>query len=198
MKGGAGKGGSTSSTSTTMALSREDTLKAKCLKELSVLRLKVTTELKMKNPEYVVSSVAMSSQLPTSKEQMLNLEGYTEIKWDRFQGEQFLKVTREYASQVDKLHPPSSSSTTTTSCYFDREGVESEGRPRPVPVIGKGKRKKVGGAGGGGDGYSGSSDAGPQAKKQALMHFTRDYNSEDKSPSKNTPSKGLLPHPNNR
>jgi bloom syndrome protein len=126
------------SETTSTALSREDRLKAECVKALRALRLSVTTQLQLKNPEYVMSSAAlqgMADALPTSKEEMLNVEGYTELKWDRYEGEEFLKVTKEYADELAKLHPHGDG---VTSAYF--KGTENN---NPRPVIGSGKRKKV-------------------------------------------------------
>lgn len=137
VKGG-GKG-SSGPENTATAMSREDRLKAECLKTLHTLRLAVTTQHKLQNPEYVVSSAAlqgMADLLPTSKLEMLNVEGYTELKWDRFEGLEFLKVTREYAEELSKLCTEAAASE-KKSAYF-KEGAKS------CPVIGKGKRKQSG------------------------------------------------------
>lgn len=188
---------------TSTALSREDKLKAECLKALYALRLRVTVQHKLKNPEYVVSSAAlqgMADALPVSKEDMLNVEGYTELKWDRYEGEEFLKVTKEYAGEMAKLHPPAAggSGGGETSAYF--RGTDGN---KSRPVIGKGKRKKA---------EQGNT---PQVKKvcktnppptnskQPVWNFTGNSDDEFEEPPKASrppvPSKGprLLTHPNN-
>ena len=134
---GTGKG-SSGSEATAKTMSQEDMLKAECLKALIGLRLSVTMNQKLTNPEYVVSSAAlqaMCDQLPTNKTDMLNVEGYTELKWDRFEGQEFLNVTQEYADRRSRLNPPASSK----SDYF--KGNEAS---KPRPLVGKGKRKKSG------------------------------------------------------
>ena len=206
---GSGKTTSGSNKATAKAVSKEDTLKEKCLKELTALRLTVTHKLKLQNPEYVVPSAAlqaMVSQLPTSKADMLNVEGYTEIKWDKFEGESFLQITKSYAAEVARLSEGTEAATrlaATTSSYF-KESAENKARP----LIGKGKRKKA----------SENKDTGnntelPAAKRQSVLDFNGGYDSgeEFELPAKSkrpelesvakprrTPLKGLLPHPNNR
>ena len=200
--GAAATGGEATST----ALSREDKLKAECLKALHALRLSVTVQHKLKNPEYVVSSAAlqgMADALPVGKEDMLNVEGYTELKWDRYEGEEFLKVTKEYADEMAKLHPPAGGGGGETSSYF--KGTDSSNKSRPV--IGRGKRKK---------GEQGNTpqvkkvcrtNPSPASCKQPVWNFMDNMgNSDDefeeppKAPRPTAhPSKGphLLPHPNN-
>ena len=191
--------GSSSSRSETSAkaLSREDTLKAECLKALTALRLSITTKHGLKNPEYVVPGTAlraMADQLPTTPEDILNLEGYTRAKWDRYEGPELLKVTREYAEEVAKIQAATTTTTTSssskkpsgravqsgarkstggsgggeraevTSSYFK----ENQEVGLHVPMLGKGKRKKVD-----------SVDHTPQVKRQALLNFLNDLDSED-------------------
>lgn len=186
------------SEATSIALSREDKLKGECLKALRALRLSVTMEHKLKNPEYVVSSAAlqgMADALPTGKEEMLNVEGYTELKWDRYEGEEFLKVTKEYAEELAKLHPCSGGGE--TSAYF--KGTEGN---KSRPLLGKGKRKKA------------EQNNTPQVKKvcrtnppagnkQPVWNFMNGTGTSDdefeEPPKVAQPNKGprLLPHPNN-
>lgn len=190
---GSGKAVSGSETTAT-TLSKEDRLKAECLKALHTLRLSVTMQRKLKNPEYVVSSAAlqgMADALPTSKEEMLNVEGYTALKWDRFDGQEFLKVTTEYAGEMANVNQGGQ-----TSAYF--KGTESS---KSRPLIGKGKRKKAG-----------QGDT-PQVKKVCttnqpgssklpVWNFTGNSDDEFEEPQKSSrppPTKGIhpMPHPNN-
>lgn len=180
---------STSSKTAPQAMSREEVLKTECLKALYALRLSVTTRLKLQNPEYILPSAslkAMSEQLPTTKQDMLNVEGYTEIKWNLFEGQEFLKVTKEYAEEMVKLHEHAGAED-HQSAYF--KGTTKEKEKRPRPVLGKGKRKKVGTGGDEGDPT--------QHKKPALLQYTNEACSEDEFEA---PSKVLhpIPHPNKK
>ena len=179
---------STSKSNVVASDSREDQLKPECYKALCRLRLAIANKFKLKNPEYILSSAslqAMSRLLPTTKEELLAVEGYTEVRWSRFEGEEFLKITQQYSQEVAKItkagegsatSPGSSSCTETTSVYFQRGGVEQQ-----RPVIGKGKRKKV--------------NDGPKPKRPALPIL--DFNSEDEfeqNVQRRVPQ--LMPHPN--
>ena len=90
----------------TVSDTKEDQLKAECYKALCRLRLDIANRHKLKNPEYILASAslqAMSRLLPTTKEELLVVEGYTEVQWNRFEGEEFLKITREFSQEVAKL-----------------------------------------------------------------------------------------------
>ncbi len=180
--------GSTSqkSRSTIKAVSKEDRLRNECFKALSTLRLSVTTKHKMKNPEYIISSTslkAMSDLLPTTKEEVLSIEGYTEARWNKFDGEEFLKLTQEYAREMVKLKPVTKEVTMGKKSGFFRGSDENQVQP----TMGRGKRKKA---------DAGSSTSAPLMKKQAMV-----YNSDDEFEAPPKPSRPLrplrlLPHPN--
>lgn len=141
---------STSRSSMSEPDSREDQLKSECYKALCRLRLAVANKFQLKNPEYILTSASlltMSKLLPTTKEEMLSVEGYTEVRWGRFEGEEFLKITREYAQEVSKVSEGrlatdsgggASVSKQTKSAYFQKAEMKQR------PVMGRGKRKKVG------------------------------------------------------
>lgn len=189
-----GRKGLNSATKSTIKTSntREDQLKTECYKALCVLRLSVASNHKMKNPEYVVSSAtlqAMVKHLPTSKEELLGLEGYTAVRWSRFEGEEFLKITQEYSREIGMVTKAGISRAGSltgggkSSVYFQK------GEEHQRPVVGKGKRKKVGEVA-----YNT-----PLPKKQAIHEAMIDFDSEEEFESqaaamwKKTPQ--LLAHP---
>ena len=185
----------------TVSDTKEDQLKAECYKALCRLRLDIANKHKLKNPEYILASAslqAMSRLLPTTKEELLAVEGYTEVRWNRFDGEEFLKITREFSQEVAKLAKTEEGGSvtdgTTTDDYYRQEttsvyfqGNEGGGLR---PVMGKGKRKKVG-------------DLAPKPKRPAIPILNFD-SSEDEFESI-APRRGniasrrapqLMPHPN--
>lgn len=184
------KGASTTSQSTTnVSDTREDQLKAECYKALCSLRLSVAGKHKMNNPEYIISSAslqAMMKVLPTSKEELLGVEGYTEVRWSRFDGEEFLKITQEYSREIGMVSKERktlaglSSGGGRSSVYFQK------GEEQQRPVMGKGKRKK------GGTTIVPKKQAIPSA---ASVEF--EFDSEEEFESYATPRKipQLLPHP---
>lgn len=194
------KGGSASSSATkttAKTVSKNESLKNECYKALSMLRLSVTTKLNMKNPEYIISTAslqAMSELLPTTKEELLSIEGYTEVKWDKFNGEEFLKVTKEYADEVamTALFEKGSGGGCgegKKSAYFNK-GSKAQQKP-PVVLASRGKRKKA---------DSGSSSSKPKAKRPAVLNLPREHDSEDEFEQPTTTNNKWtlkpLPHPN--
>lgn len=150
--------GTSSSTNST-----EDRLKAECHKALLTLRLSIAQKQKnSKNPEHiftVATVMAMSQQLPRTKDEMMLIDGITEAKWKNFDGEQFLKLTLEYANKLDttaaQTHP-------AKSPYFDSG---SDGKENLHGSGWKGKRKV--------------SSSAPLVKKHAKLSFTCGDNSGD-------------------
>ena len=174
---GNGKTSSASKTST-KSMSKEDKLKADCYKALNRKRISVSMKHKMKNPEYVISSTslrAMSNILPTSKEEMLSIEGYTEVRWMKYDGEEFLSVIQEYAREIAKAKEESDK----ISPYFNKENQCIQ-----QPILGKRKRKK-----------KEASDDSPKMKKQAFI-INLDSEDEFEIPTTRKPLT-LLHHPNN-
>ena len=71
----------------------------KCQADLMNLRSDVAKELNITNPEIVfrLNTVhEMTSKLPVTKEEFLQLEGVTERHWTHFQGEKFLNIIKQY------------------------------------------------------------------------------------------------------
>ena len=117
--------------------SREDQLKEECYGALQRLRATTSSQLKLKNPETLVSSLAlqeMSRSLPTSKEEMMAVNGVTESNWKKMDGEKFLDITREFAAKVASVldEQPKGKSP-----YFDTENQKPN-----APTVGRGKRKR--------------------------------------------------------
>jgi bloom syndrome protein len=149
-----------SSGSSSTAESTQDRLKAECHKKLLTLRLDIAQQQNAKNPEHVFNAatvLAMSQQLPCSKEEIMKIDGVTEAKWKKCNCEQFLKLTVEYANKVEAS--VQSSTAVSKSPYFDtgKENIHSSGW--------KGKRKKI--------------TSTPQAKKQAKLTITSGGISDD-------------------
>lgn len=191
------KGSTSASKSTAKVLdTREDQLKAECYKALCSLRLSVASKYKMKNPEYIVSTAslqAMTKQLPTSKDELLGVEGYTEVRWSRFDGEEFLKITQEYSQEIGKVTNAGKSAVGSSSGGGRSSVYFTKGEEQQRPVLGKGKRKKVG------DVIQGT----PLPKKQAvpIMEFDSEEEFESCALPRKTPplqrkTPQLLPHPN--
>ncbi len=91
-----GKAGAVSSSKDSgKSSSREDQVREQCYKSLLCVRISAAQQYKLKNPENVLSTTTlreMSRTLPTTREQMMNVVGVTEVKWRNFNGEDFLKV----------------------------------------------------------------------------------------------------------
>lgn len=90
---------------------KEDKIREECYKMLLIVRIRVAQQFKMNNPESVFSTETlrqMSQQLPTTPDQMLKVVGVTNVKLKNLNGEEFLKVTRDFASHlpVSNTHSP--------------------------------------------------------------------------------------------
>ena len=154
--------------------SKEDKVKAECYSALMKLRLTVAMKYRMKNPENVFSTETlceMSRTLPTTRDQMLGVVGITEAKWKNMGVEQFLEVTKEYATKL----ATSVGSSKEQSPYWTGE-PQKENR---APSLGRGKRRK-------------SSLVGPKSKKPALVNEV-DYFEPNSQPPPRRP--GFLPPP---
>ena len=117
-----GKGGGSSNTRKSSATSAKDKLKEECYQALNCLRLSIASELN-RNPEAVMSVATlreMSVRLPTTHSEMMNVTGMTEVRWNNYRGEDFLKLTSEFAARSTSL--PTSP---TTSPYFDQPSSSS-------------------------------------------------------------------------
>ncbi len=113
---------------------REEQLKNECYADLQRQRGVTAAGLMLKNPETLISSLAlqeMSQNLPTSKDEMMAVNGVTESNWRRMKGEQFLTITTEFAAKVASVQSESSKGK---SPYFESTN--------PTPTVGKGKRKR--------------------------------------------------------
>ena len=150
-----------SSGASTKVQSVEDRLKAECHKALMTMRVSIAQEHCVTNPENVLTTtslIAMSKQLPKTKEEMMQLDGVTESKWRNYNVEQFLHLTVEYASKVEAA--TTKTAVSRKSPYFDpeKENVKSGG------FIGK--RRK------------GTTSA-PKPKKQVKLTIAGGENSDD-------------------
>ena len=117
--------------------SEEERLKEECYNALDDLRKRIASQQGKTNPEVVltVSTLRELSQtLPTSKDEMLTVQGLTVAKWKNSCGEEFLKITSEYAGHVAMLPPPPPAPQATSPYFNDQENVTSKG----------GKRKSTG------------------------------------------------------
>ena len=117
--------------SKTVVASEEDCLREKCYQSLNELRMQIAKEQGRANPEVILSVTVlreMAQVLPTTQQEMLSVPGLTEAKWKNCRGEDFLKITCQYASQLSILSPQ-------TSHYFETENHSSASR--------KAKRKRV-------------------------------------------------------
>ena len=132
-----GKGGGSSNTRKSSATSAKDKLKEECYQALNCLRLSIASELN-RNPEAVMSVATlreMSVRLPTTHSEMMNVTGMTEVRWNNYRGEDFLKLTSEFAARSTSL--PTSP---TTSPYFDQPSSSSSSKENRRPQ----KRKSRG------------------------------------------------------
>ena len=121
-----------------VAESEEERLKEECYNALDELRKRIASEQGKTNPEVVLTVSTLrelSQKLPTSKDEMLTVQGLTVAKWKNSCGEEFLKITSEYAGQVAMLPPPPPPPQ-TISPYFNNENNDKENVP-----LNKGKRK---------------------------------------------------------
>ena len=132
-----GKGGGTTSSRNPACTSARDNLKEECYHALNCLRLSIAGELKM-NPEAVMSVGTlreMSTQLPTSQREMMGVTGMTEMRWRNNRGEEFLKLTSEFAARLSSLP---TSPTISSSPYFDLSSTK-ENRYHPRKRNSKGR-----------------------------------------------------------
>ena len=122
-----GKGGGTNTSRNTACTSARDKLREECYHALNCLRLSIAGELK-RNPEAVMSVGTlreMSARLPTSQGEMMGVTGMTEMRWRNNRGEEFLKLTSEFASRLTSLPP---SPTVSSSPYFEQHQSSKENR----------------------------------------------------------------------
>ena len=69
-------------------------MQQECLFRLEERRKEIARANDVLNPEYILTSLTLSElsiTMPTSKDEMLNIDGVTEIKSGQF-GEEFLEV----------------------------------------------------------------------------------------------------------
>ena len=126
---------SSSAADSNQTQSREDGVREECYKALLSLRIRVAQQCKLNNPESVFSTETlreMSQQLPTSREEMLKVVGVTNVKLKNLSGEEFLKITQDYASHV-------STASSTRSQYWG--GKENAGKKRKSHSAGSGAPK---------------------------------------------------------
>lgn len=111
------------------------------------LRSDVAKKLNIINPEIVfrLSTVhEMTSKLPVTKEEFLQLEGVTERHWTDFQGEKFLNIIKQYhKAKSTTVNKPSKSYRTkkrssskvlsTNSEYFTLEQPGPSKKPNLMP-----------------------------------------------------------------
>ncbi len=135
IKGKASKGGNKGGVD--KGQTKEEQLKTECYSVLQRQRTITASRLMLKNPETLVSSLAlqeMSQNLPTDKDGMMAVNGVTESNWKRMNGELFLEITCEYAAKIASVQSEASKGK---SPYF-----ESENTPPNAPSVGRGKRKR--------------------------------------------------------
>ena len=121
-----------------------DKLKEECYMALNALRTRIASDQGMKNPEVVLAVTTLrelSQQLPTSKEEMMSIQGMTEAKWKNCRGKEFLDITSQYAGSVAMLPP----SPKTTSPFFEGSNKQLQEDKENCPVLFKrgGKRKGI-------------------------------------------------------
>ena len=134
------------------AQTREDGIREECYKALLSLRVSVAQQRKLNNPESVFSTETlrqMSQQLPTTQAEMLRVVGVTSVKLKNLNGNDFLNITRDYASRLP-------AQPDNRSPYWT--GKENVGKKASGSGKGKGKKR----ARGGGDGA-------PKAKKATVI-----------------------------
>lgn len=133
-----------SNSKTNKSQTNEDKQKTECYNALLRVRTITASRLKIKNPETLISSLtirAMSQHLPTSKEEMIELDGVTEKNWKNIDGERLLELTCEYAAKVASLATLQSEATGSKgkSPYFGGK----ENKTSSAPSVGRGKRNKA-------------------------------------------------------
>ena len=176
---------SCSSKTSTESVSIEGKLKSECYSALLKLRMSVAQQFKMKNPESVLSTAtlqAMSKQLPKTKEEMINIEGMSEVRWKNFDAVQFLEITQQFAAKMAPKKAGLGDKTNTKSPYFT-------GQENKQPGVAKRKRKNV-------------SSKEPSAKRQATMKCSNsdnefetlcDYRTNNTATTTNTATQRRLP-----
>eukprot|EP00731_Ephydatia_muelleri_P016671 Em0009g1095a len=81
----------------------EEDLMEECYQALLLLRGQVAQTSKVQNPAHVFTTETlreMAQSLPSSEEDMMAIVGMTGVKWRNFKGEEFLKVTKEFARKA--------------------------------------------------------------------------------------------------
>uniref|UniRef100_A0A1X7TQC1 DNA 3'-5' helicase n=1 Tax=Amphimedon queenslandica TaxID=400682 RepID=A0A1X7TQC1_AMPQE len=113
--------------------SEEERLKEECYNALDELRKRIASQQGKTNPEVVLTVTTLrelSQKLPTSKDEMLTVQGLTVAKWKNSCGEEFLKITSDYAGRVAMLPPPPSPQVGTSPYFNDQENVNRKGGRR--------------------------------------------------------------------
>jgi len=80
-------------------------LQKKCFSLLEEKRKEFARAYGFSNPEYILQSstiVALCRIMPTSRDEMLNIDGVTENKFTQF-GNEFLEITRKYAAMAKEF-----------------------------------------------------------------------------------------------
>lgn len=73
-------------------------LQQECLLELEEKRKEIARTNLVLNPEYILTSLTLgelSTKMPTNRDDMLNVDGVTEIKFGQF-GEEFIEVNLQW------------------------------------------------------------------------------------------------------
>ena len=176
---------SSAATDSKPAQTQEDRVMEECYKSLLSLRVQVVQQLKMNNPESVFSTETlrqMSQQLPTTQSEMLQVVGVTGVKFRNMRGDDFLKITRDFASRLLKT-------SEKVSLYWTGGKENAVGKAKSSS---RGKRKS-------------RSAGGPKAKRAAVMSGDGcgGYSGDEFEQGQTTPPTrrpGFLPppKPNNR
>jgi bloom syndrome protein len=157
------------------AQTQEDRIREDCYKSLLSLRIQVAQKFKMNNPESVFSTESlrqMSQQLPTTQTEMLRVVGVTSVKLKNLNGEDFLKITRDFASQLPK------SSDTQSPYWTEKDNAGGKENRR-----GRRKRKS-------------RDSGGPKAKRPTVVTTRGDSGDEfEGGQTTLTRRPGLLPPP---
>ena len=160
--------------------SKEDLVREECYKALLNVRIRVAQQFKMNNPESVFSTETlreMSRQLPTTQEQMLRVVGVTSVKLKNLNGDDFLKVTQRFASQLSTMD-------TSSPYWIGKENTSAPTRGGG----GRGKRRSKNTASGA-----------PKAKKPAVVRNASAENSGDEFEARpfslQSRKPGILPPP---
>ena len=170
-------------------------LKEECYNALNALRTRIASQQGKKNPEVVLAVTTLrelSQRLPTSKEEMMSIQGMTEAKWKNCCGKEFLDITSRYAGSVAMLPP----SPKTTSPFFEGSNKQLQEGKENCPLLFKRGNKRKGTF----------SEKKCKKKASVVVMETYSYDSEDEfeySASSQTKSKvsdqmtlpGFLPPP---